>query len=75
MAHCFVDGNKRVAWASAMVVLAGLRLTLSASEDEAYDFMMGMIENHLDHDEILDWIADRLEWVHEASCPSPCATE
>lgn len=64
MAHCFIDGNKRAAWATAMHILAASRLTLSASEDEAYAFMIRLIENHLDPEDVLDWVALRLEWIH-----------
>src|SRR2546421_9495018 len=38
--HCFTDGNKRVAWASAMWVLFKLGLTISASDDEAIAFCL-----------------------------------
>jgi len=62
--HCFTDGNKRVAWLSAMEVLASKRLTLAASADEAEDFMRQVIVENLSADEVTAWMADRLEWIH-----------
>jgi death-on-curing protein len=38
--HCFVDGNKRVAWASCMEVLRFLGLTVDSTDSDAEEFVM-----------------------------------
>lgn len=59
--HCFVDGNKRVGWASCMEALRGLGLTITATDDEVEQFcgdiVNGSIENAVD---VSVWLADRL---------------
>ena len=36
--HCFVDGNKRIAWLCAMRVLANSQLTPNVSQDDVVEF-------------------------------------
>lgn len=59
--HCFVDGNKRVAWMACVDVLAAMGLGINATEDEAYDFLSQVIDGTVDSgDEISAWIGSRL---------------
>ena len=46
--HCFIDGNKRIAWTSCMYVLATIGLTLNASQEEAEQFMDGVVTGNVD---------------------------
>jgi death-on-curing protein len=59
--HCWVDGNKRAAWASAMWVLSTLGLSIDAPDDEVINYCLaiagGKIENG---EEVVNWIAERL---------------
>lgn len=61
--HGYVDGNKRVAFAAAatFLLLNGLRLT--ATEAEAYDAVLGLVEGL--HSEA--WLA---EWFRSNSLPA-----
>jgi death on curing protein len=54
--HGYIDGNKRVAFAAAatFLLLNGVRLT--ASEIEAYEVVIGLIESRYDEEEIAAWI-------------------
>jgi death on curing protein len=66
--HCFVDGNKRVAWATCMEALRSLGLSISATDDEAENFCLdvitgnGPVKNAVD---VCVWLAPRLEAVPE----------
>jgi death on curing protein len=62
--HCFTDGNKRVAWVAAMLVLAQYRLTVKATTDEAELLVNQIITEDLDAGAVLTWLAQRLEWFH-----------
>src|SRR3954447_24318196 len=54
--HGYVDGNKRVGFATAatFLLLNGWRLT--ASEADAYDAVIGAVEGSRTESEIADWI-------------------
>jgi death-on-curing protein len=62
--HCFIDGNKRVAWASCMEVLRSLGLTISATDEESDEFCLnvitggGVVKMATD---VCVWLAPRLE--------------
>lgn len=60
--HCFVDGNKRVAWLAALDVLAvGASLTLEADEEEAADFVLRIADGTARSiPAIVDWLAEHL---------------
>lgn len=66
--HCFIDGNKRVAWASCMEVLRSLGLTVSATDDEAEEFCLqvitgtGKVTNGI---EASRWLASRLVSIED----------
>lgn len=62
--NCFVDGNKRVGWASCMEVLGKLGLTIEATEEEGQEFCLAMLSpdsavarNAID---VAGWLAPRL---------------
>lgn len=62
--HCFVDGNKRVAFASAAIFLHmnGYRLDVDADDGES--FISGdVIQGRITVDEIATWLEDRMRKV------------
>jgi death-on-curing protein len=62
--HCYVDGNKRVAWASAMWVLMRLGLEVSASDAEVVSYCLGIADGKVERGEdVVNWIAERLAEV------------
>jgi len=64
--HCFVDGNKRVAWLAAIEILKNLQLTVNASAEEAYDFMLEVSEgSSTNAAAVAVWLAERLEAADE----------
>jgi death on curing protein len=64
--HCFTDGNKRIAWLSAIEVLRMLGLTVSADADEAEQFCLDVISGTIkDTSGVVSWIARRLEEFSE----------
>lgn len=65
--HCFVDGNKRIAWACCMEALRNLGLTILATDDEAEDFCVGM----LDGSSAIEKASDVFNWL----VPRLCAIE
>ena len=63
--HCFSDGNKRIAWSSAMRVLLDSGLTVEVSDEEAEDFCLRIADSTrpdsiTDGVEVVEWLADRL---------------
>jgi len=59
--HCYVDGNKRLAWEAATYALLSLGLTLEATTDEATGFVESIAKGEVQSaEEVLTWIADRL---------------
>ena len=56
-----MDGNKRVGFAAAatFLLLNGIRLT--ASEADAYDTVIGLIEGRLSEEEVAQWIRGKSE--------------
>ena len=59
--HCFVDGNKRVAWSSAMWILSRMGLTLDVSDDEAIAYVVAIAEGKVaSGEDVVNWLADRI---------------
>lgn len=55
--HPFVDGNKRIAFASTYVFLAANGITINADPLKAYDFINGLYETPtFTFDEFLAWL-------------------
>jgi death on curing protein len=62
MNHCFVEGNKRVAWAACVEVLRQLGLTLNATDDEAEQLFIDIMNSSVQSAvEVSLWLAPRLE--------------
>ena len=60
--HALVDGNKRLALASTIVMLGINGWTLTMSNDEAYDFIIAVASGEIT--EVTD-VADRLRAVSQ----------
>ena len=58
--HCFVDGNKRVAWSASQTLLAGIGLAVDAPEDEAAAFVVEVVEAKLAVETVIEWFTRRL---------------
>jgi death on curing protein len=56
----FVDGNKRIALASAVTFLAMNAYELTATNDEAYDATMSVATGQWDKTAVADWIRTKL---------------
>jgi death-on-curing protein len=61
--HGYVDGNKRVAFACATTFLRLNGLRLTASEPEAYDAVIGLVEGRYSEEQIGAWIRSQSEAV------------
>lgn len=61
--HGYIDGNKRVAFACAVTFLRLNGSRLTASEVEAYDAVIGLVEGRISEEEIGDWIRRHSERV------------
>ena len=57
--HGFTDGNKRVALVALLNLLAEHGLSLVATDDELYEFVIAAAD-HLSQDDVMAWIADRI---------------
>jgi death-on-curing protein len=59
--HCYVDGNKRIAWACATFVLLTFGLTIAATESEVVDFCLSISRGDIrDGALVVKWISERL---------------
>ena len=59
--HCFADGNKRVAWSSAMWVLECMGLTVAAPDQDVIDYVLAIADGKVESGEdVVNWLADRL---------------
>lgn len=54
--HGYVDGNKRVAFAAAATFLRLNHIRLTASEPEAYDRVIGIVEDRVTEEDLAAWI-------------------
>lgn len=55
--HCFVDGNKRIAWLAAIEVLAAFGLTLDVQDSAAYDFVDAVAKHEMNQEQARTWVA------------------
>lgn len=62
--HALVDGNKRLAWLSAVVFYGLNGCTIDAPDDDAYDLIIAVSTGEFDVDEIAVRLAP---WVRTAS--------
>lgn len=58
--HGFLDGNKRVGFAAAAVFLRLNGFRLAASEIEAYEMVIGIVESRYSEAEAASWIRGHL---------------
>lgn len=59
--HCYVDGNKRVAWLACLEVLAvGASVTVEEDQEAAAMFVESVATGALDVEGVVHWLADRL---------------
>jgi death-on-curing protein len=61
--HGYVYGNNRVAFASAATFLRLNGSRLTASEPEAYDAVIGLVEGRYSEEQIAAWIRSQSESV------------
>ena len=54
--HAFVDGNKRVAFAAAVVILKVNGFYFDVSEQEAFEVMMKFTTKEIDEGEFARWL-------------------
>lgn len=55
--HCFVDGNKRVAFHASLLVLAKDQLTLSIEQNSAAEFVLAISSpDGPDRASVIDWM-------------------
>jgi death-on-curing protein len=59
--HGYLDGNKRIGFAAAAAFLGANGVRLDADEDEAYDYVVGMVEGRFTEQDVALWIARRAE--------------
>ena len=59
--HPFVDGNKRVAVTSMLVMLRINNITLSYTQDELVALGLGIADGSVNHNEIVMWINKHLK--------------
>jgi len=58
--HPFIDGNKRVAVTSMLVILRLNKTTLLYTQEELVALGLGIANGNIDYDEIVTWISERL---------------
>jgi len=58
--HPFVDGNKRVAVTSMLVMLRLNKIELAYTQDELIALGLGVADGSVDYEEIVSWINEHL---------------
>lgn len=59
--HCYIDGNKRLAWACMTFVLLSLDLTVAATEDEVVEFCLSVARGEIRSGAaVASWVSQRL---------------
>ena len=58
--HPFVDGNKRTGYVLMRLLLMQDGQDLQATQDEKYDFVLGVASSQLSFPEIVAWIKNKL---------------
>ena len=54
--HPFVDGNKRTGFLAAFVFLRKNNISITAPEDEAYEFVVDLASSKISFEEIVAWL-------------------
>jgi death-on-curing protein len=57
--HGYLDGNKRIGFAAAVAFLRANGIRLTADEDEAYTYVIGLVEDRHTEQDVAAWIASR----------------
>src|SRR5437016_10291490 len=59
--HCYLDGNKRIAWACATFVLLSFGLTIQATEDEVDEYCLSISRGDIKKGaDVVIWISEKL---------------
>lgn len=64
--HCFVDGNKRIAWLCAMKVLANSQLTPNVSQNDVVEFCTRIADSTAsdairDGSQVVVWLSEHVD--------------
>ena len=62
--HPFVDGNKRTGYVLMRLLLLQADQDIQATQDEKYDFVIGVAAGQLTFQEIVAWIKTKLATSH-----------
>lgn len=57
--HGYIDGNKRIAFSAAVAFLRRNGIRLSAEPGEAYERVIGLVEDRYSERDIAEWIQSR----------------
>lgn len=58
--HCYLDGNKRVAWMAMQDALRELGVHVCASDVEAENTVLAVATRRMGRDELADWVANHI---------------
>jgi len=59
--HPFIDGNKRIGYVIMRLLLMSKGKDINASEEEKYQFVIGIASGKLKYEAILSWIKNNLK--------------
>ncbi|HEY0186266.1 MAG TPA: Fic family protein [Cellulomonas sp.] len=62
-AHPFRQGNKRTAWDPAITYLGTCGMGVEASDDDATEFVLGVVVHEFDAHQAAVWFADRVVFL------------
>lgn len=54
--HPFIDGNKRIGYVLARLILLENDLDISANQDEKYEFIIGISKGEMKYEAIKTWL-------------------
>ena len=59
--HPFVDGNKRTGYVLMRLILLKNGLDIKASQDQKYEFVMGVASGQINLESIISWLENHIE--------------
>lgn len=59
--HGYLDGNKRIGFAAAAAFMVANGARLYADPDEAYEYVIGLVEDRFTEQDVARWITRRSE--------------
>lgn len=62
--HGFVDGNKRIGFAAASSFLKANGMRLTATQDEAYELVLGVAEGRYTEQDATRWLEEHSSPMH-----------